>query len=125
MASVHGGLRHESESGDGVRARVVSSRAGELGNWRVHHGRENINLDQIEVKRGDTLDFAVDCFETIDSDSFFWSPVVKLTRNDDGTQVEWISKQDFGGPKELPKPLGAWEKFAQVLLMSNELIFVD
>ncbi|MBI3413985.1 MAG: DUF1553 domain-containing protein [Verrucomicrobia bacterium] len=27
--------------------------------------------------------------------------------------------------KDRPKPLGAWEKFAQVLLMSNELVFVD
>ena len=30
-----------------------------------------------------------------------------------------------GAPKEAPKPLGTWGKFAQVLLLSNELMFVD
>ena len=31
----------------------------------------------------------------------------------------------LSGSKELPEPLNAWEKYAQVLLMSNELVFVD
>jgi hypothetical protein len=42
-----------------------------------------------------------------------------------GTAAEWNAKQDFSGPKEIPSPLNAWEKYAQVLLMSNELAFVD
>ena len=39
---------------------------------------------------------------------------------------EWNGKKDFSGPPEPPpKPLSAWEKYAQVLLLSNEFMFVD
>ena len=70
-----------------------------------------------------------DCYKTVDSDSFIWSPVIKMTKADSnsttGSLPEWIAKSDFSGPKEPLKPLNPWEKYAQVLLMSNELVFVD
>jgi len=40
---------------------------------------------------------------------------------------EWSAKTDFVGPQK-PKekrPLTNWEKYAQVLLLANELMFVD
>jgi len=37
----------------------------------------------------------------------------------------WAAKEDFSGPKDIPQPLDAWERFAQVLLLSKELMFVD
>jgi hypothetical protein len=37
----------------------------------------------------------------------------------------WDAKEEFAGPKEPAQPLDAWERFAQVLLLSNELMFVD
>ena len=39
--------------------------------------------------------------------------------------VSQNGSRDFGGPKDIPKPLTPWERYAQVLLMSNELVFVD
>ena len=77
------------------------------------------------LSAGDTIDFVTDCYESVDSDSFVWAPVIKLGGSESGSPAEWNAKQDFSGPKEIPQPLGAWEKFAQVLLMSNELVFVD
>jgi len=40
---------------------------------------------------------------------------------------EWSAKADFSGPKKAPEksPLTSWEKYAQVLLLANELMFVD
>ena len=41
-------------------------------------------------------------------------------------KTEWNSKRDFGGPPSSPsQTLTPWEKLAQVLLMSDEFIFVD
>jgi hypothetical protein len=41
--------------------------------------------------------------------------------------TEWSAQANFAGPaKPVEKPgLSPWEKFAQVLLLSNELMFVD
>ena len=68
-------------------------------------------------------------YQTVDSDAFQWSPLIKLIEAGGGGSAnlpaEWNAKLDFSGPKEETKPLSAWEKFAQVLLMSNELVFVD
>ena len=43
----------------------------------------------------------------------------------EGETMEWNAKLDFGDRKEIPKPLSVWEKYAQVLLMSNQLAFLD
>jgi hypothetical protein len=129
LLDIGGALKHESEQGDGVRGRIVSSRSGELGHWVVHKGKETTSAAQVEVKKGDTIDFVTDCYKTVDSDSFLWSSTIKMTKveagGSAGTVEEWAARADFSGPKEQFKPLDAWEKFAQVLLMSNELVYVD
>ncbi len=39
---------------------------------------------------------------------------------------EISTRFDFKGPPPIaPEPLDAWEQYAQVLLMSNEFVFVD
>jgi hypothetical protein len=76
----------------------------------------------IPVRRGDTIDFAVDCRADTNSDSFTWAPV--LSMKDAGE--EWSALAGFSGPPEkLPEPLRPWEKYAQVLLESNEFSFVE
>jgi hypothetical protein len=125
--SVSGALEHPAEAGDGVRAHIISSRLGELGFWPVYHSKTELNIPRIEVKKGDTLDFVVDCHQDTNSDSFQWAPTVKAVAQSggSGSPVRWSAREGFGGPKELPKPLNAWEKYAQVMLMSNELAFID
>jgi len=115
-----------------VRGRIISSRAGELASLTVQNKSAQTQLDGIEVKAGDTLDFVVDCRQSVTSDSFSW-PVVLKMRNipqnaaggDDVT--EWNSQTDFAGPEAKPRgtPLTPWEKYAQVLLETNEFVFVD
>ncbi|MBI4326953.1 MAG: PSD1 domain-containing protein [Chloroflexi bacterium] len=127
--SISGTLGHGSESGDGVQGRIVSSRQGELGTWTVQHGKEPAKVERLEVQRGEAIDFLVDCRAGVDSDSFTWAPVIKMLNStppaSGSAAIEWDARQDFSGPKESPKPLDPWEKYVQVLLMSNELVFVD
>ncbi len=132
QVTVSGTLAHGSASGDGVRGRIVSSRAGELASLTVQNKSAQTLLEGIDVKAGDTLDFVVDCRQSVTSDSFSW-PVVLKMRNipqnaaggDDVT--EWNSQNDFAGPETKPRgtPLTPWEKYAQVLLETNEFVFVD
>jgi len=129
--TISGTLKHESETGDGVRGWVVSSQWGIVGDWTVRHGKETTASGKVEVKRGDTIDFVVGCRGGPDSDSFTWAPKIQLTSTHPDTDAhatqtgDWDAKEDFSGPKETTRPLDAWEKVAQVLLLSNELMFVD
>jgi len=117
-------------AGDGVRGRIISSRWGELGSWLVHNGFTETSIEQIEVKRGDTLDFVVDCRTNPYYDSFAWAPTIRLVeppQKEAAEEVmEWSAANDFAGPsKKIPEALTSWEKYAQVLMMSNEFIFLD
>jgi hypothetical protein len=120
--SISGTLEHPADAGNGVRGYIISSRSGALGFWPVFHGKREMSIPKAELKKGDTIDFVVDNNGETNSDSFSWAPVIK-SLGPDGTV--WDAKKDFGGPKEPFAPLSPWEKLAQVLLMSNELAFVD
>lgn len=127
---IKGELQHPSDKGDGVRGRIVSSRKGVVGEWVVFNQKTNTNIGTLEVKRGDTIEFAVDCRGSVEYDSFTWSPVIQdvtAGRNASSEHPgEWNAKTDFSGPpKQKPPSLGGWEKYAQVLLLTDELVFVD
>jgi hypothetical protein len=126
--AISGLLRHDSENGDGVRAWAVSSRLGVVGDWTARHDKQPTTIEKVEVHQGDTIDFVVDCRGGPDSDGFSWAPRIQLASAGSGTDAAvtaWDAKDDFSGPKGTPQPLDAWEKLAQVLLLSNELMFVD
>jgi len=131
VVSVSGTLSHEHKEGDGIRGRIVSSRAGSLGSWTLHNDKAETKIESLEVKKGDTIDFVVDFNANLNSDDFKWVPVIRLKEQPVGGSSaeyagEWNGKKDFSGPPEPPpEPLSAWEKYAQVLLLSNEFMFVD
>ena len=93
--------------------------------------KKNTKIEPIELKKGDTIDFVVDYNANLNNDDFVWVPTLKITEpstaNSGGDYVtEWNGRKEFSGPPEPPaQPLDAWEKYAQVLLLSNEFIFVD
>ncbi|HTG45882.1 MAG TPA: hypothetical protein VK633_15285, partial [Verrucomicrobiae bacterium] len=123
--TISGALEHTSESGDGVRGYIISTQ-GALGFWPVHHGKREMSIPKLEVKQGEAIDFVVDCNATVENDSFTWTPSIKaLSPTGSASTLAWNAKEDFSGPKEIVQPLGPWEKYAQVLLMSNELAFID
>jgi len=60
----------------------------------------------------------VDLRGNLDSDSFTWHPLIKGS-------AEWDAKAQFAGPSPQAKDLTPWEQYAQVLLETNEFVFVD
>jgi hypothetical protein len=128
VISISGELEHPSDKGDGVRARVVSNRKGLLGQWVAQNSKTNTPLQKLEVKTGDVIDFVADCRTTVEFDSFSWAPVIKYSSraNTSDEPQEFSAKTQFSGPvKPKPKPIDNWTKYAQVLLLANELMFVD
>src|SRR5262249_38131659 len=107
------------EGGDGVRAFIVSSRAGELKAAAVHHTKLEMSVQKIEVKANETIDFIVDIGSGLKSDQFLWAP--RIASGDE----TWDARADFSGPTTQPPFLNAWEQYAQVLLLSNEFCFLD
>jgi hypothetical protein len=130
IIAITGELGHNSDKGDGVRGHIVSSEAGELSEWAVHNQKTATKLDRVTVKRGELIDFVTDCRGSVEFDSFTWAPTIKYAdskRSGSNDLAEWDAKADFAGPptEKAKTPLTAWEKYAQVLLLSNELMFVD
>jgi hypothetical protein len=127
--SIGGTLTHRSEQGDGVRARILSSRGGNLGTWVAQKSMQETVVHRFEARKGDTVDFVVDCRNSPDFDAFEWAPtIVPVAQGADSTENSggWSARTGFSGPQNASaKTLSPWEKYAQVLLLSNEFMFVD
>jgi len=124
--TVSGTVAHRTKTGNGVRARLISSRAGELAMWRLKQLDAEMKLKGVEVKKDDTLDFVVDFNGEITDDEFVWAPVLQMksaSAANAGQLIEWNAAAQFGGPPAAPAtPL---ERYAQALLLTNEFLFLD
>ena len=98
LVTITGKLMHGSENGDGVRGRLVSNQRGRIGEWTATHSSADTNVAKIEVQKGETLDFVIDCRDNVNADSFEW--VVQLRAHDAAnvTSGIWNSQSDFHGP---------------------------
>jgi len=121
-------LIHEPKVGDGIRAFVSHSRLGKLRSETLLGATAELNLDAISFQAGDTLDFIVDIGNGLNSDQFLWAPKItssaQLTTGSGGDlNHTWDANRDFSvQPKS---QLNAWEQLVQVLMLSNEFMFVD
>ncbi len=123
-------LSHDTDQGDGVRARVVSSVKGLLGEWLVFNSGVEAVLEDISVSDGEMLNFIVDCRNGTGWDSFSWAPRLVWTGFDgDGKAVTIKSNvsRSFSGPirEKVLETLTPMEAYTQALLLSNEFTFVD
>jgi hypothetical protein len=117
-------------TGEGVRARIVSSRHGTLGSWVAHGTEAPTAVSGIVVQRGDTLDFVTTTRgREQQTAGYLWAPVLRLTRTASGEttpgETVWDAAKDFKGEAPPLRLLDAWERFAQILLESNEFMFID
>jgi hypothetical protein len=116
---IEGTLARGNAQGDGVRARVVSSRKGLVGEWTAQNGTTKTDVATVAVQPGDTLDFLVDPIGNDGFDSYDWAPTVRTA---DGKRT-WSAGTDFGPPPvATPSRLAL---YAQALMMTNEFLFVD
>ena len=122
-------LIHEPKVGDGIRAFVSHSRLGKLRSTTLLGSKSDLQLDAIAFQAGDTLDFIVDIGSGLNSDQFLWSPKITSSvtattgAGGDTPSDVWDAQKDFSAhPKS---QLSAWEQLVQVLMLSNEFMFVD
>jgi hypothetical protein len=119
--NIYGKFKQPAKQGDGVRARIVSSVSGKLGEWQIKGEEVGAMVAAVEVKRGDTIDFVVDCVGNTSHDTFVWAPLVRAKEGGS----EWLASRDFRLSEPQAQPLNPWEQLAQALLLSNEFAFVD
>ena len=110
---------HEVAVGDGIRCWIVSNRGGILAKAAIHNRTEDMHVGSVTLEKGDTLDFVVDRNVDFNSEQHFWAPAIHEVE----APTAWHAEHDFTGPA--PVLLTHWEQLAQVLLLSNELMFVD
>ena len=125
---ISGSLEHTHKEGDGIRASVVSSRHGVLGQWMLHNTKTKAEFERLVVQKGDTIDFVVDIRGGLNNDDFLWAPIIKaeIDASAKYDKTSWEAEKEFAGPPETPPtPLKPWESLAQALLMANEFVFVD
>ena len=96
---ISGNLSHPSESGDGVRGQIVSSRHGLQGEWKVHKNSTATTVTEMHLEAGDTIDFVTDSLESVTSDSFSWPVTLKVTSNENHSETI-VSSETFQGPTE-------------------------
>jgi mono/diheme cytochrome c family protein len=120
---------HEVAAGNGIRCWILSSRGGVLSSLMLHNQRQEMNVESVVLRMGDTLDFVVDTNADLNSDQYLWTPVVYEvplgTQTGTAPPKSWEAEREFSGIVPIPRLLNRWEQLAQVLLMANELMFVD
>jgi hypothetical protein len=93
-----------------------------------------LEVDSVTLEAGDTIDFVVDFNADLNSDQYLWKATIEeiaAPSNDataganatESAAATWNSVRDFANKS--PRYLDPWHQLAQVLLLSNELMFVD
>ena len=121
FVSIRGRIHHPRKEGDGVRALIVSSKRGILGEWTVHNKQLDTRIRFTRVTKGETVDFVVECRSNPNHDAFQWKVTLGSGRRRGQARIDSAAR--FTGPA--PRALNKWERLAQVLLISNEFQFVD
>jgi hypothetical protein len=123
---IAGVISHGNTQGDGIVARIVSSKKGTLGQWTVYNTALTPKLDDILLTKGEQLDFVVDCGVSPDFDGYAWAPSLKLmdTGLPKGQKRSWLTADAFSDITG-PKPLNRLEQFVHALMMSNEFVTID
>jgi hypothetical protein len=124
---IDGRLKHPAKEGDGVRGRIVSDLQGKLAEASVHTGEAELKLAGLKVKAGETIDFVLDCVGNDGWDSFDWSPEIVLDPGENAPPIKlaYSARGDFGRKEPAVKSMARLEQLAQVLLLSNELAFIE
>ncbi len=116
-------VQHEVAAGDGIRCTILSSRQGVLASQAVHQAQVDFHIESIAVQPGDTLDFVADFNANLNSEQHLWAPVIREISASGGAGRSWDAQLQFS-PRQVA-PLSPREQLVQVLLLSNELMFVD
>lgn len=131
---IRGTLKRAANAGNGVRGLVILNSTQVLREALAAPGKTSQPMaveKPVTLKKGDTLDFAVSAENgDTNSDSFEWIPEIQLPAKE-GAKPEVLTnaKADFcgkdGWPLNRTRPQSALAQLVQVLMMSNEFMFVE
>ena len=114
---ISGELSRPSGKGDAVRGLVVAGNEKVISEWTVKPGGKVETRLVLRVVAGQTVDFLVESTGDESWDGFQWAPVIM----EEGGELPLAEAQaGFSGPA-----LDRWPLLAQVLLLSNEFLYVD
>ncbi|MGI8978405.1 MAG: hypothetical protein ACR2FY_04195 [Pirellulaceae bacterium] len=124
--AITGHLRHFAtiRNGDGVRARIVSSRTGPAGEWRAFFSAAETQPPDLKVEAGDTVDFSVDCGGDGACDAFEWIVDLKLVDAEQRLVGTWNSAKDFR-VVPIPAKAGAAATFREPALSKAKWIQLE
>ena len=119
--SLSGEIVRAAAGGNGIHARIVSSRHGQIAEYdAAPKATVQSAIERIELAAGETLDFIIESKGDDNSDGFTWRTVLYSA---DG--ISYDAQKQFAGPPPKIDPFTPWERYAQVLLETNEFLFVD
>jgi hypothetical protein len=120
------------ETSNGIRARIILDsgrpRQAELLACETKADDKPAEIESVTLQAGDTIDFVAEPLGAT-GEKFFWSPIIKradMTKPEDSERKhQWVAEADFAGPGPAKlKGLTPWEKYTQVLLLTNEMLYV-
>ncbi len=130
LVSVSGILKHSPEQGDGIRATLYGP-DGKIGQWEAHQNQTETNVKEFKIDQAGQLDFVVDFNLQNGWDGYRWTPAVLLkptSNNAAKKPLRFSPAESFPKQKrdsKSPSQYGVWERYAQVLLISNEFLFIE
>lgn len=115
-------IGHNSDSGDGITSTILHNQLNPLATQSVKNDRATGTIEDISVQPGDTIDFVVFCGNNASHDTFKCS--IRFRETAAGDSRVWNSVADFSDQNVL-RVTDAWTQLAQVLMLTNEFVFVD
>ena len=113
---IEGELARPDHRGDAVRGLVVV-RDRIVGEWTVEPQGSKKTEVLVQVSAGEAVDFLVESTGEEAFDGFHWAPVI----TEEGANLPLAeARAGFSGPA-----LARWPLLAQILLLSNEFLYVD
>lgn len=122
--NIKGSISKVEACGDGIRAWISSDRKGKVAKWEIEFDNtQSAVIDQLKVEKGEVIDFVVDCgqSENFSCDGFLWAPEISILNK----EKIWSASKHFSGDVDNNVYLNPWQRFAQALLISNEVMFLD
>jgi len=117
-------LQHEPPQGDGIRAFIIHSgtHSDATAQCTAHMSMTHLDVASLSLMAGETIDFIVDIGDGLAYDQFLWRIKIVPLTEDSVQATAWDSVDDFFG--NAPDRLDVWEQLAQVLISTNEFLFV-
>lgn len=100
-----------------MNCHVICCRRGSLGSQTVYHTSKSLDITELPVRKGDTLDFVADFNGEISFDQHHWAIRIETVEE---PKTAWDSVREFQGQES-----DRFQVFAHALLMTNEFVFVD